>query len=434
MTLKELRLSKKITQQEASIICEIPLRSYKRLEGDSNYINSYKYQHAFNILESYINKKDINHEPYHILVIGAGYVGLSISILLSIYNDVDVVDIDINKVNKINNRDLLFKDIEINKYLSHKSLSIKGYLPDINLYKDKDYIIISIPTNYDETTKMLDTSGITSLVKEIRTINKKALIVIKSTCSVGFTDTLEDDNVIYCPEFLRENKALSDSLYPSRIIIGGDKTNKKVKTFASLLQEVCLNRPQILYMTHKETEAVKLFSNTYLALRVAYFNELDSFAIKNNIDSRNIIQGVSLDPRIGDYYNNPSFGFGGVCLPKDSLCLSNQMKDIDNNSILTSISSSNKTRKEYVVNDILSRLSNIDTPVVGVLPTKTRLSPILDVISMLENKGIKVIYYSSNEMTLDEFKDKCDLIITDRYNSSLDDIRDKIYTRDINIR
>ena len=424
MTLKELRLLKNLTQQEASNICGVPLRSYKRLENDNNYINSYKYKLCCELLSGYSDKSFIKHKPYNVLVIGAGYVGLSLAILLSINNYVDVVDINIGKVNEINNGDF-------DKGFSNKKLHLKAYLPDASLYTNKDYIIISVPTNYYEDTKLLDTSNIESLVKEIRAINKKALIVVKSTCYVGFTESLNDSNVIYCPEFLRENSALQDSLNPNRIIIGGDKNNIKVKKFANALLEVCNNNPPVVYMSSKEAEAVKLFSNAYLALRVSYFNELDSFAIKNNIDSKSIIEGVSLDPRIGDYYNNPSFGFGGVCLPKDSLCLSNQMEDVDNNSVLTSVSNSNRSRKEYIVNDILSKLSKIDKPIVGTLPTKSRLSPVLDIVSMLENRGINVIYYSPDKMTLNEFKSICNLILVDRYNSSLDDVKEKVYTRDM---
>ncbi len=430
MTLKELRLYKGLTQLEASSICNVPLRSYKRLENDVNYINSYKYKSCYELLNNYKDNNIDKHNPYHILVIGAGYVGLSLSILLSIYNYVDVIDINEDKINRINRGDYLFKDKELDK-LSNKKFNLKGYLPDTSLYKDKDYIIISIPTDYDENTQVVDTSNIVSLVKEIRTINKTALIVIKSTCYIGFTESLNDKDVIYCPEFLREASPIFDSVYPSRIIIGGDKKNHKVKEFTNLLLECTYNHPQVLYMSYKEAEAVKLFSNAYLALRVSYFNELDSFSMKHNINSKNIIQGVSLDPRIGDYYNNPSFGYGGYCLPKDTLSLIHQMDDIDNNLLISSIDESNKKRKQFIVKDILSRLKDIDNPVIGVFPIKSRQASILDVISALNSRGIKILYFSPSDTTLKGFKDQCDLILIDRYDSSLDDVKDKVYTRDL---
>ena len=329
MTLKELRISKRLTQVDASEICHIPLRSYKRIESDVSYVNSYKYKNAFKCLENYhLNKsKDKSH---NVLVIGAGYVGFSLAVLLSKTNDVTIVDIKKDKVNKINNREPIFKDKEIAQWLETKELHLKASLPNKELYKNQDYIIVALPTDYDEKTNLLKTDNIVSLVKEIREINKKTLIVIKSTCYVGFTESLNDNNVIFCPEFLREGRALLDNLYPSRIIIGGDPSNKKIKEFGDLLAKSSLNRAKTLYMSAKEAEAVKLFSNAYLALRVAYFNELDSFAMTNEMNSKNIIEGVSLDNRIGDYYNNPSFGYGGYCLPKDTLSLINQMNDVKN--------------------------------------------------------------------------------------------------------
>lgn len=434
MTLKELRKSKGLTQEETSKICSIPLRTYKRLENDSSYINTYKYKSILSILDRY--QSSDSKESYHILVIGAGYVGLSLGVLLSTDNDVSIVDINKDKVDKINKRLPIFKDKEIEEWLSSKSLNLKAYLPDISLYKDKDYIIISIPTDYDNESGLLSTNNITKLVKKIRSVNKSCIIVIKSTCYIGYTETLNDKGVIFSPEFLREGKALLDNLYPSRIIIGGDKSNPKVKRFARLLQGHTLNRAKTLFMSAKDAEAVKLFSNAYLALRVAYFNELDSYAISSDINSKNVIEGMSLDPRIGDYYNNPSFGYGGYCLPKDTLSLISQLGNIDNNHLISSIDRSNKSRKAYIVKDILAHLKDIPNPVVGIYSLESkkgsgniRYSSIQDVITGLESSGIKVIYLS--DMSIEEFKKVSNLILTNRYDSQLDDVKDKVYTRDV---
>ena len=434
MTIKELRKSKGLTQEEASRICNVPLRSYKRLENDSSYLTSLRYKSAYSLLDSY--KVYEPQSKYNILVIGAGYVGFSIAILLSINNQVSVIDINSDKVNKINNREPIFKDKEIESWLKEKKLNLKAYLPNKELYKGQDYIIISIPTDYNVESGLLSTTGIENLVKEIRSVNKNVLIIIKSTCYIGFSETLKDKNVIYSPEFLREGKALHDNLYPSRIIIGGDKSNPKVKKYGLLMQSHSLNRAKVLYMSSKEAEAVKLFSNAYLALRVSYFNELDSFAIKNDINSKNVIEGVSLDSRIGDYYNNPSFGYGGYCLPKDTMSLISQMGGVDNNELISSINKSNKSRKAYIVKDILILLKDIPNPVVGIYSLESkkgsgniRYSSIQDVITGLERSGVQIIYLS--DMSIEEFKKVSNLILTNRYDSQLDDVKDKVYTRDI---
>ena len=436
MTLKELRISKRLTQVDASEICRVPLRSYKRLESDSSYISSYRYKNAFKSLEEYVVYKT-DDEKLNILVIGAGYVGLSLAVLLSKNNDVTIVDIKEEKVRKINDREAIFKDKEIENWLSSKDLNLKAALPNKDLYKDKDYIIVALPTDYNEKTNLLKTDNITSLVKEIREVNKKVIIVIKSTCYIGFTESLNDNKVIFVPEFLREGRALLDNLYPSRIIIGGDSSNPKVKRFGELLRRSSLNRAKVLYMSSKEAEAVKLFSNAYLALRVAYFNELDSFAIDNGINSKNVIDGMCLDNRIGDYYNNPSFGYGGYCLPKDTLSLIHQMKNVDNNSLISSIDDSNQSRKELIVDDILNKLKVSNGNTVGVYSIESkkdsdniRHAAILDVIKGLEDKGINIIYYSKNT-SLEDFESQSDVILVNRYNSSLDDVKDKVYTRDV---
>ena len=436
MTLKELRISKRLTQSEASEICGVPLRSYKRLEGEQTYENSYKYKNALECLEKYkAYKKEKSN--FNILVIGAGYVGFSLAVLLSRTNKVTIVDIKEEKVKKINNRQPIFKDKEIADWLESKELDLQASTPNKELYKNQDFIILALPTDYDEKTSLLRTDNIFSLIKEIREINKNVLIVIKSTCPVGFTESLDDERIIFCPEFLREGHALYDNLYPSRIIVGGNSQDYRIKQFGDLLRRSSLNRAKVIYMSAKEAESVKLFSNAYLALRVAYFNELDSFAIKNGIDSKNIIQGVSLDNRIGDYYNNPSFGYGGYCLPKDTLSLIHQMNNVDNNSIISAINKSNDSRKEYIVKDIISKLKDIGGKTVGIysLESKkgsdnTRYSAILDVIKGLEIQGVNILKYSS-DISLKEFKNQSDIILVNRYDSSLDDVKEKIYTRDI---
>lgn len=438
MTLKELRIQKGLTQLEASRICEIPIRSYKRLEGNLLCSNNQRYKYAFNTLENYAVHSFNTNNSTKVLVIGAGYVGLSISVLLAQYCDVTVVDIDKDKVKKINEREPIFKDKEIEDYLKNKKLKLHAFEPNVSLYKGKDIIVIAIPTNYDNDTGMLDTSNIVNLIKEIRNVNNSGLIVIKSTCNIGFTDSLNDKNVIFSPEFLREGRALLDNLYPTRIVIGGDKSNRKVKAFAKLMQSCTLNRARVIFMTSKEAESVKLFSNAYLAMRVAYFNELDSFALTQNIDSKMIVEGVSLDPRIGSFYNNPSFGYGGYCLPKDTDSLITQIKFNGIDSLIASISKSNKERKVLIAKDILKRLEEKNGSVIGVYSVQSkkdsdnkRHAAILDIISLLEQTKVTIVYYKPNKMSLESFKKQSDIIIANRYESSLDDVIDKVYSRDI---
>lgn len=442
MTLKELRKYKHITQLEASILTDIPLRTYKRIENDPIYVSTHKYKHAFTVLSDFNESSSMSGETYkpkHILVIGAGYVGLSIAVLLSTDNKVSIIDINKDKVDKLNKREPLFKDKEIEFYLKNKKLDLTAYIPNKELYKNVDYIIIAIPTDYDEISGELNTSNIVSLIDEIRSINKSAPIIIKSTCNIGFCDTLTNKrNIFYSPEFLREGKALYDNLYPTRIIIGGDISSRYIKEFGHLLARHALNRPKVLYMAYKEAEAVKLFSNSYLALRVAYFNELDSFALKNGLSSKNITLGVSSDNRIGDYYNNPSFGYGGYCLPKDTLSLIHSMDEVIDNGLISSIDRSNQKRKEFIILDILERLKDKKYPIIGVYSVASkkgsdnkRYSSILDVIKGLENKGINILYYDESKMDISFFKKKCDLILLNRHYEEFSDVMDKIYTRDI---
>ena len=324
MLLKGLRLSKEITQVDAAKIAGIPLRTYKRLESDPKYVGSIKYEKCLTLLTEYNKQHNASLEKYEIAIVGAGYVGYTLGVVLSKHNNVVLIDINEDRVNQIN-----------------KESNLKASLPDPNIYKNKDYIFICVPTNYDVHTGLLDTEIVKKVVDDIRKVNTKVTIVIKSTCNIGFTNSLNDKNIVYCPEFLREKYALEDMMRPSRIIIGCSAKDNRVIKLGKLLQNSALNRPNILYMSTKEAESVKLFSNAYLAMRVAYFNELDSFANDNNLDAHKIISGVSLDPRIGDYYNNPSSGYSGKCLPKDTLALANLTKG----ELISSISRSNEIRK-----------------------------------------------------------------------------------------
>lgn len=439
MTLKEIRISKGLNQLEASSFLNIPVRTYKRLENDLSYISSPKYKYALDKLSAYSKNIFSISKKYKIAVIGAGYVGLSLGVLLSINNEVSIIDINEDKINKINKRISLFKDKEIETYLSRKKLNLKGYLPDKRLYIDADYIFICVPTDYDETHKRLDTSIIESLIKDIREVNKTSLIIIKSTCYIGFTESLNDNNIIFCPEFLREGRALLDNLYPSRIIVGGDKKNKRIKELGELLRSSSKNNPPLIYMSSNEAEAVKLFSNSYLAMRVSFFNELDSYSLKNKLDSNSIIQGISLDPRIGDYYNNPSFGFGGYCLPKDTLSLINQIND--KKGLISSIDRSNQNRKEIIAFDIINRLKRIKGNIVGVYSVESkkdsdniRHAAILDVIDILKEDNIDILYFNTSKMDIGSFKNKCDLILLNRNEPIFNDVKEKIYTRDLFFR
>ena len=330
MTLKELRLSKRLTQLEASNICDVPLRSYKRLENNSNYIGSIKYEKCLTLLNNYkIPQKD-SIEKCNIAIVGAGYVGYTLGVVISKHNNVHLIDINEERVNQINK----------------ENSGLSASLPNPNSYINKDYIFICVPTNYDEKTGLLNTDIVKKVVEDIRKVNTKTTIVIKSTCNIGFTESLKDNNIIYCPEFLREKFALDDMKHPSRIIIGCENKNQKVTRLGRMLQNSALNRPNILYMSPKEAESVKLFSNAYLAMRIAYFNELDTFAKENDLDTYQIINGVSLDPRIGDYYNNPSPCYSGKCLPKDTLALAHQTKG----ELVSSIDVSNRKRRKRFTN------------------------------------------------------------------------------------
>lgn len=388
-----------------------------------------------------------------IAVAGTGYVGLSNAILLSQNNTVVAVDIIQSKVDLINSRKSPIVDKEIEEYLTEKKLNLTATVDARYAYTDADYIVISTPTNYDPEKNFFDTSSIESVLDLLKEMNSKATVVIKSTIPVGYTEGLQVKyphlNIIFSPEFLREGHALFDNLYPSRIIVSYPKNRVELKAkaveFAGLLKEGAIKKDIIvLHPNCTEAEAVKLFANTYLALRVAYFNELDTYAESHGLNTKSIIEGISLDPRIGDYYNNPSFGYGGYCLPKDTKQLKANFKDVPEN-LISAIVASNSTRKDFIAEQIISK--NPKTAGVYRLTMKAnsdnfRQSSIQGIIRRIKAKKIPVVIYepSLTELEFDgckvvnnlaEFKSICDIIIANRLSKDLEDVKEKIYTRDL---
>lgn len=390
--------------------------------------------------------KKVESKKFRITIVGAGYVGMSLSALLAQYHDVTVVDIDQNRVNIINNNKSTIKDNDIEILLRKKKLNLKAISEGSEAYKNSEFIIIATPTNFDERNNKFDTSAVDNVINEILRVNNHALIVIKSTIPIGHTIQLQQKfqtkNIIFSPEFLREGRALFDNEYPSRIIIGDE--SKQSKDFAKILLNAAKKKPKVLFLSSSAAESVKLFSNTYLALRIGFFNELDSFAYEKNIDPKSIIDGLSLDDRIGNYYNNPSFGYGGYCLPKDSKQLLAQFENVPQ-MIIKAVVESNKIRKNYISDKILTSKANI----YGIyrLSIKKgsdnyRSSAVLSIIEKLKQHKKKIIIFEPNvvknkifdlevENNLDIFKEKSEIIISNRVDKHIMDVSEKVYTRDI---
>jgi UDPglucose 6-dehydrogenase len=382
-----------------------------------------------------------------ITVVGAGYVGISLSVLLAQHNDVVVLDIDAERVNKIINKRSTIADVDVDLFLKDKPLSLTATLDKNEAYKDAAFIIVATPTDYNPETNYFDTNSVDQVVEEALLLNKEALVVIKSTIPVGHTKLLQEkhltERVIFSPEFLREGMALKDNLYPSRIIIGSDSDS--AKELAGLLQQAAEKEAiETLFMGSSEAEAVKLFSNTYLAMRVSFFNELDTYALAEGIDTKNVIEGVCLDDRIGQGYNNPSFGYGGYCLPKDTKQLLANYSQIPQN-LIQAIVSSNATRKDFIANEIINKKPKtvgFYRLVMKEGSDNFRFSAVQDIINTIKAKGIDVVVFEPSFIeekfdnskvikNLDKFKSESDVIVANRISDDIRDVGHKVFTRDI---
>ena len=382
-----------------------------------------------------------------ITIVGTGYVGLSNAVLFAQKYSVTALDIDQDKINKINQRQSPIDDKEIENFLARKELDLTATTDKVQAYTDADYILIATPTNYDTDTNCFDTSSVEAVINDVLAVNPNALIIIKSTIPVGFTKRTKKqlgiENLLFVPEFLREGKALYDNLYPSRIIVG--EQSERAEVFAKMVAECAVKENiDILLTNSAEAEAIKLFANTYLALRVSYFNEMDTYALVHGLNTEQIIKGVCLDPRVGDFYNNPSFGYGGYCLPKDTQQLLANYKNVPQN-LIKAVVQSNNTRKEFIANDIISsnpKVVGIYRLIMKAGSDNFRASAIQGIIKHLKKLGTRVIIYEpkcdDDEFLacevindLNEFKMKSDVIVANRISKELEDSLDKIYTRDL---